>query len=180
VSTAPCPVCGFDGRRVSPSDAAVALRSYPRRFREVLKAIEEDDRPDDVLHRRPRSGGVSAMEHAAWVAAAVAAATEALRLVLIQDAPAITLPAVEPERGVTGADGSVDEVVARIDAATSALASLIERTPASDWTRTGRVEPEGAPVRALDIVALAVHIGSLHLRATDATINAVARELPEG
>ena len=43
-----CPECGLDYDTVSPEDAAVAVRSFPRRYREAMAGIDED-----VLRRRP-------------------------------------------------------------------------------------------------------------------------------
>ena len=72
-----CAYCGFHDDAVTPSDAAVALRSYPRRYRAVLVRPDNEDRPDDVV-RRPASDGWSALDHAAHVAASLTAAAEAL------------------------------------------------------------------------------------------------------
>src|SRR5437764_7788867 len=95
--TAPCPVCGFDARSVSPADAAVALRSFPRRYGSLLTQPMEDegDRPDDVV-RRPGPSGWSAVAHAHWAGMAFDAVGEALHQVLIHDGPDVSVPAVEP------------------------------------------------------------------------------------
>jgi hypothetical protein len=178
MTSTPCPVCGFDGARLGPKDAAAALRSFPRRFRQILLPVEDDERPDDVLHRRPRTGGLSAIEHALWVATAVTESGEALRLVLIQDQPVVKLPPVEPDRPIEGGVVSAEEAVARIEAAVLPVAARIDDTHGDEWSRQGRLSDGGPTVTALDIAALAVHIGSHHLRATDATISQVAHELP--
>src|SRR5256885_142545 len=43
----------FTAVDVSPSDAVVALRSFPRRYAEVLARPDDDDLPDDPAKRRP-------------------------------------------------------------------------------------------------------------------------------
>src|SRR5439155_2870578 len=42
-----CPECGLDYDTISPPDGAVAVRSFPRRFRERVEAA------GDVLRERP-------------------------------------------------------------------------------------------------------------------------------
>ena len=58
---------GLDVSRLSPSDAVAALRSYPRRFRSLLTSFDEDERPDDLVHRAG-ADGLSAVDHADHVA----------------------------------------------------------------------------------------------------------------
>jgi hypothetical protein len=170
-------VCGFDGRQVSPSDAATALRSFPRRFSAALARPDDEDRPDDVLHRRPMSGGLSAIEHAAWVAAGIAQVGKAFAAVMYLDDPAITLPPLDPEPPV-GADavgGQPDSVVAAIRAASVSLASAIEQAPKDGWNRIGHADDE--PTSALDVVRFAIHLGVHHLRLIEKTIAEVVHDL---
>lgn len=170
-----CPICGFDGTLLSPSDAAVALRSFPRRFRLALAIPDDVDRPDDVIHRRPRSGGLSAMEHAAWVAAALPQADAAFRDVMYRRDPVITLPPIDVEPPVPQADDPPDVVVARIKAESEGLADAIEAAPSDGWARTAR-GPTGE-ISALDAVATAVHLGVHHLRLIERTIAEVVHDL---
>jgi hypothetical protein len=173
-----CPVCGFDGSRLAPRDGAAALRSFPRRYRGVLARPEEEERPDDVLHRRPRGGGLSAIEHVAWATHGITGASEAMRLVLIQDRPVVTVPEIDPSPDAVPDGSEPGEVaLARLEAAVAPPAKLVDNTYGEDWKRTG-VTTDGSPVSALALLAAAVHFGSHHLRATDRTINQVARELP--
>jgi hypothetical protein len=171
-----CPICGYDGTQLSPSDAAVALRSFPRRFRRALARPDEDeDRPDDVLHRRPKGGGLSAIEHAAAVAAGLARADEAFRDVMYRRDPDITLPPVDVEPPVEAVQDPPDVVVDRIKAAAEGLADAIESAPGDGWARTGR-SPDG-PVTALDVVRTGVHIGVHHLHLIERTITEVVHDL---
>lgn len=170
-----CPVCGFDGSQVSPSDAATALRSFPRRFAAVLAGPFDEDRPADVLHRRPAAGGLSAIEHAGWVAAGIPQATEAFAAVMYQDDPAIALPALDPAAAVGADELAPAAVVAAIKVAGDALAGAIEQAPKDGWNRTGHARTE--PITALEVVRFAVHLGVHHLRLTERTIDAVVHEL---
>ncbi len=51
-------------RSLTPADAAVAVRSFPRRFRAVFARPDDDERfePDEVA-RRPGPEGTTAVEH---------------------------------------------------------------------------------------------------------------------
>jgi hypothetical protein len=164
---------GIDDSQVSPSDAAVTLRSLPRRFGVALALPEEEQRPDDVVHRRPASGGLSAIEHAAYTAAALPQLADALRLVLTRDNPDLTVPPLEAEPP-SGASGSVDEVINRLAGAAESLAKDISNVSGPEWTRTGRVD--GQSVTALDLVRGAVQLAIFHLRAAERTVSEVVRE----
>ena len=190
-----CPDCGFDPSRVSPSDAAVAARSFPRRFRALL--VRPDDEDPAVVHRRPAGGGPSAAGHALAAAAGMAAAAGALGRVLTADDPTVDLgpgpptaadePAPEvdlspgpppaadepvlevvPDRvAAAAADEPVLEVVLdRVAAAAGVLAAAVEATSASEWARPGRL-PGGEEVTALGVARAGVHAGAHHLRAAE-------------
>lgn len=48
---------------LSPADAAVALRSFPRRFRAMLQPPRDDRFDPDEVARRPGSTGWTAVQH---------------------------------------------------------------------------------------------------------------------
>ena len=148
---------GLDLSRLAPEDAVAALRSYPRRFREVLTSVDPNDLPAE------------AREHADHVARSVALLGEALRQVLLQDDPAL-LPAVADDSARLWAfDGSssVDDVVAFITMECNAMADLVAETPSDVWTRAGPIAGSGQEMTALDIVREAVRTGADHLRAAE-------------
>jgi hypothetical protein len=166
----------FDTSQVSPSDAATTLRSFARRFRAALRPPDDSDegRTDDALHRRPADGGLSAIEHAAWTATAIAQVNEAFRRVMIEDDPLIDLPPIDVSPPVDGDSDSVDAVVARIEAAGEQLASAITNVHGTEWTRTARVGDR--QITALEVVRHAVRLGVEHLRAAELTVAQVVRE----
>jgi hypothetical protein len=155
-------VCGFDPRTVSPADAAVAVRSYPRRFRALLVGPDGDEEPtpEDLVLRRPPGGGWSALEHAAWVAEVMALAAEALERIRLQDHPSVTVEPPAPAATELGA------VLGRMEEEAERLAQSIGRVDAHDWKRVGRLA-EGGEASALDVARHAVHQGSHHLRETE-------------
>ena len=159
-----CRECGFDPSTLSPSDAAVAARSFPRRYRALL--VRPDDRDPDIVHRRPAGGGLSAAGHALAAAAGMDAAANALGRVRIGDSPT-----VDPDPGPPppGDDLPLQLVLDRVAAAAGVLAAAVEGTRGSEWARPGRL-PTGEDVTALDLARTGVHAGAHHLRAAERTI----------
>lgn len=152
---------GLDLSRLGPGDAAAALRSYPRRFREALTSVD----PEDLPHE--------ASEHADHVARAMALLGEALRQVLVQDHPTL-LPAVADDSARHWAfDGSssVDDVLAFLAMECDALAEVIADVASDAWTRTGIVAASGQEMSALDIVREAVRTGAEHLQAAERAVS---------
>ena len=154
-----------------------ALRSYPRRFRALLTTFDDDERPDDLVHRAGPDGR-SAVDHADHVARSIAILGQALHEVLVQDEPTL-LPAVADDSArVWQMAASPDSVEAVLDFVTTecdAMAAEIERTPSDAWTRTGVVAGSGQTITALDIVREAVRTGADHLRAAERAIQAAKR-----
>jgi hypothetical protein len=151
----------LDLSKLSPDDAAVALRSYPRRFRELIASVPPDDLPAEVL------------EHADHVARSVAMLGEALRQVLVQDSPVLH-PAVIDDNGrewAMAASSTPDTVLDFLQVECNAMADVIADTATDAWTRTGSVAGANREVTALDIVREAVRTGSDHLRAAQHVTN---------
>jgi hypothetical protein len=158
----------FDTSQVSPSDAAVTLRSLRRRFAEVFAAAEPAGAPADAIRRRPQDGGLSPVEHAAWTATAVEALHPALRRVALEHDPGLELPPVDVDPPVGGGTLDPQAELARLAAAAEAMATTIADIHGIDWDRSGHTAD--GPVRALDIARLAVRIAVEHLRAAEATV----------
>ncbi len=150
----PCPVCGYDASLLTPPDAVVAVRSYPRRFRELLAEAEE--RSPGAATRVGRSGR-SAVDHAARVATVLAGIDHDLGRVTVSDNPAIDPPVLDGP----GAGGG--DAVADLAAAADALAARMAGVTGDGWRRTG-TDPSGETWTALDLVRRAVHAGAHHLR----------------
>jgi hypothetical protein len=168
---------GLDVSRLSPSDAVAALRSYPRRFRARLTSFDEDERPDDLVHRAGPDG-LSAVDHADHVARSIAILGEALRQVLVHDHPTLP-PAVADDSArewqMAAQPSAVDAVLDFLAVECNALADAVERTPTDAWTRTGTVAGSGQEISALDIVREAVRTGAEHLHAAERAIEAAKR-----
>jgi hypothetical protein len=147
--SAPCPTCGFDADSLSPPDAVVALRSLSRRFREAAEAGRQSP---DGAEAVPAEDVLRA---ASVAAATIAEVGEQLRLVLVEDTPALPDPSgPTPGDPATAAD--------RLTAAATSLADLAAAQPATAWQRTGR--RGSVTVSAADLLREAVHAGIHQLR----------------
>jgi len=147
----------LDVSRLSPEDVVAALRSYPRRFRELLTSVDEHDVPSEAI------------EHADHVARSLALLGEALRQVLVQDEPTL-MPAVVDDSAREWAHpgaSSVEDVLAFLTMEASALADAVADVSSDAWTRHGIVAGSQASMSALDVAREAVRTGADHLRAAE-------------
>lgn len=158
-----CAQCGFDAGTVSVSDAVVALRTFPRRWRAAM-AVPEDE-PDDVLRRRPAPDVWSALEYAAHTRDSIAVNGWAMAKALTEDHPVLEWPggddAAIPASDAPDAPTALDELSANCER----VAARAERTDAGDWHRP--VTVRGGRDEELDAIWFlhhAVHEGSHHLR----------------
>ncbi|MBW8825745.1 MAG: DinB family protein [Acidobacteria bacterium] len=147
-----CPECGLDYDTISPADAAVAIRSFPRRYREVMTAVDED-----VLAQRPAPEVWSAVEYASHVAQLYGPMADAQRQIRIEDHPQIRWERLPDPPVLPSA-----EVLADLGAKAEVLAAEIDATRGDDWQREGTL-PWGDR-DALTMARNAVHEGSHHLR----------------
>ena len=165
-----CPVCGFDGSTVSPSDAAAALRSYPRRYRAVLIRPSNEEADDPVVRRG--SDGWSALDHATWAANAIHGLQQQVEQVLVHDDADVNPPPIDPATPLRTDSASPAETLGRLTTVTDALADEVDRTKGDQWSRTG-ITPARDRITALDLVRHAVHEGIHHLRAADRVLQEV-------
>lgn len=164
-----CPECGFDAATVSPSDAAVAARSYPRRYRAVLVRPDEEDA--EIVRRRPGPGEPSAVEHAFSAASRLRAAADALSRVRAHDDAEVDLDGPRP--GGAAPAPTSEAVLGLVTSAAEALAAAIDAARGDEWRRSGRlVDGDGREVSALDVARQGVHAGVHHLRAAERAVAA--------
>ena len=172
-------MAGVDVSKLSPSDCAAALRSYPRRFRGIVAPVGDDERPDDVLHRAGPDGR-SALDHVDHTARSVALLAQALHQVLVQDEPVLLAAVLDDgarEWAASGASSSADTVLDFLTLECEGLASSIDRVGSGEWTRTGSLAGSGAPVTAIAIAREAVRTGADHLRAAEKAAEAARRNI---
>ncbi len=165
-----CPECGLVYDSIAPRDAIQALRSFPRRYREVIGPFVDDD---EVLRRRPDPSTWSALEYTGHVADLLQEMTPQLVLVVQRDEPHITDPIDPDER--TSLQGYNDMEPAHVlewltRSATNAADTCAGFTP-DDWSRRAQY-PYGER-ELVDIVRNMVHEGVHHLHDVERVLRAV-------
>jgi hypothetical protein len=159
---------------LSPSDAAVALRSLDRRYRTLFRGHQDDEAPED-LALRPGNEGWSALGHVVAAARAIGACAAALDMVQTQELPVIDRSVLDPNRRAVDPTptGTVDEAISELAWEAEALAERIKRVPAERWGRSGRIADTGEAADSLRIVRAAVEAGVSHLKAAERTLDEV-------
>lgn len=161
---------GLDLSALSPQDAVVALRSYPRRYRALLEPITDDDNLER-LAARPGPDGISAMDHAAETARRLTVAAAALQQIAVSDDPEVPDAAGNAASpvGVPTGPVSLPWVLDQVQAGALAVADAADRYPADAWGRSGTLEG-GGRVTALDVLLEAVRSGAENLRRAEHAI----------
>lgn len=167
---------------LSPSDAAVAVRSFPRRFRGVLARPDDtaDDAGDapqadpDELARRVGPDGRSAADHLLAADGVLALLDRALEQVRSDDDPVLH-PAVANLRDTWWEDEHtrLPALLDQLEQTAERCADRIDAIPTDDWGRQARVADADATVGVLDVVCEAVDVVAGHLRSAERTIAAV-------
>lgn len=165
-------MCGLDYDTVSPQDAVVAVRSFPRRYRGLLATPGPTDAPDAVFRRRPDATTWSALEYTAHVADRLDHLGPSVRRIVYEDHPSIDAFDGD-DRAVEHGYNALDrtEVLGWLDIACAELASVLEEVPAGDWTRPGIVA--GVERDTIGLARDGVHEGSHHLRDVQRVLAAV-------
>ena len=165
-----CRQCGLEYDSLAPQDAIQALRSFPRRYREVIGPFIDDD---EVLRRRPNPDTWSALEYTAHVADILEAMTPQLVEVVQKDNPKLEDPLDQDQQAI---DRSYNEMEPRavLDwlqrSVTTAVDTCAGLTP-DDWSRAAQY-PYGER-ELIDIVRNIVHEGVHHLRDVENVLRAV-------
>jgi hypothetical protein len=159
-----CPECGLDYDTISPQDAKVAIRSFPRRYRAALAAAMEDDADAGLIRRRPEPRVWSALEYAAHVADIFDAMAGIVCEMRSKQHPSLDMFDAD-ERAASAGYASQDpgDVLDRLAANAERLASEVDAAGPDDWSGRTAIFPWGDR-DLLTMVRNAVHEGSHHLR----------------
>lgn len=154
-----------------PRDAAVALRSLPRRFRGLFAGLGEDESPD-ALARRAGADGTSVIGHLVAASAVVGGTHRALDQVLTADDPLL-----DPVRDETppAPSGELEERLSEVGWETDALAERVERTSAGEWGRRARVGSDADVVSAADLLWRGVDAAVGHLKSAERVLEEARR-----
>ena len=163
---------------MSGQDAAVAVRSFPRRYRALLVTPGSQDGPDVVFRRRPDPSTWSALEYTAHVADRLDHLGPAILRITRENSPTMAF-FDNDERAAAQAYNTLErtEVLGWLDLACAELASVLDDVVPDDWLRTGIVA--GVEKDALTLARAGVHEGAHHLRDVQHVLAAV-RGRPAG
>jgi S-DNA-T family DNA segregation ATPase FtsK/SpoIIIE len=155
-----CPQCGLDYDSISKADAAVAARSFPRRFAEQLHRAEDDE---SLLRRQPEPGVWSPLEYTAHVRDMFDLMADTVSRMRREDKPSIAFP--DPDERAARErynDQPVHDVLAGLEANAARFADVIDSVSVDDLARTA-VFPWGER-DVLTMIRNGVHEGKHHLR----------------
>jgi hypothetical protein len=162
---------------VSPADAAVTLRSLPRRYRAALQPIDDDQVEEWAQRAGPT--GTSALDHLVHAARGITVLHQALRQALNASTPPTVPPAVldEAARDFDTTHGtSVDDELELLADEAEAMATTITDAPGSAWTKTATVAGGGGEVTTLQIAQEAVRTGVGQLKAAQQAFDHARRD----
>jgi hypothetical protein len=165
-----CPECGLDYDTILPHDAVVAVRSFPRRYAELLPPRDDDEKPDGVIRRRPEPKVWSALEYTAHVVDVFDELAGDVKKITTQDHPTIT-GGMDPDQLAIDAKYNEQDrsaVLDRLKVAAENMAKTIENVPNDAWSKTGTYS--FGDREALDMARNAVHEGYHHLRDTQSVL----------
>jgi hypothetical protein len=166
-------VSDLDVSRLAPSDAAVALRSFPRRYRAAIQPVKDDDDVEELAHRVGPDGR-SAIQILSDVTRTLVVLADALRQITVNDTPVVHAAVVDPALRHWDAPPPerLDDALVIFDDEATSLADAVDRVPVDAWTRSGSVAGGGS-VTALTVVRDAVRDGRQGLEEIVRTLAAV-------
>ncbi|HEX8771073.1 MAG TPA: DinB family protein [Acidimicrobiales bacterium] len=156
-----CDECGFEYKSVQAGDAAVALRSFPKRYRAPLTRLLPGE-DVSLLRTRAEPTVWSALEYAAHVRDVFGAYGNRIQRTLVEDRPvfdAIAPDEMAAERRYNEQDPEV--VAGELAATAETLAAILDAVPDEGWDRVGFARGEERSV--LYTARRAVHEGHHHL-----------------
>lgn len=156
-------------RNLSPADAAVAVRSFSRRFRSLLARPDDEERLDpDEIARRPGPEGVTAVEHLLAADGVLGLLDRGLQQALgagggTLDAGLGSLDAASwPDDGTP-----VSALLDRLEATAIATAARIESVATDRWGDTVTIAGGASERSLLHLVQDVVAAAADHLRRTE-------------
>lgn len=150
---------------LSPRDASVALRSFPRRYRE---AFTIGDRLDDEHAGRSGSSGQTPFDLTVNTVRTLSLLERALEQIQHTDNPVLHAAIMNPAAREfdPGAHGPLTDVLAELDTLSPAFADRVDRIHGDEWNRTAALTG-GRGTTALDVLREAVRTASDNLRKVD-------------
>ena len=161
-----------DPSSIAPNDAAIALRSFPRRYRALLGPVADPVVEAQALQIGPE--GVSAVDLAADTVRTWLIQREALRQTQVHDFPLFHPAVLDPaERNWhTAVVDSCDSVLEQLTDLAGEFADDTGSVHGDQWYRSGTIAGGGSAT-ALQILDAAVSVGADNLRRIERTLAAV-------
>jgi hypothetical protein len=161
--------------RLSAVDVAIALRSFPRRYRtRIAEASALHATSPDELMVRTAPDGTNGTSHLCDVVSTLTLVERALDQVLHSDDPAlhpaVMDPAVrdwDPPMGT-----SIETMLEMLDQQCDDLANQVDAVHTPDWSRPGHLA-DGESLTAIDLAHEAVRVGSTNLAALQRTLSSL-------
>jgi transposase-like protein len=165
----------YDLSSLSPADGAAALRSYPRRYRAALRAVEDDESVEE-LARRYDDDGDCALDLASDTVRSWMIQAEALRQIDHGSNPVVHPGVVDATQRhwETSTEQSLAEVLDQLEDQALAFADQADRIRGAAWTRTATLADAGT-VTALDVLRAAVRTGRDNLDGAEKALAAARR-----
>lgn len=152
----------IDLSSMQPGDAAAALRSFPRRFRDAARtaAADLDGEPDkseiEEMAARPGPDGWSGADVVAAAADRLTTAHDALARALVTDAAPVPAALTRPPVAVpAGGASGLAEALGRLESIASRLAEVVDDAAPERWTAEVPVD-DGGSTTPLDLLRSSV------------------------
>lgn len=151
-------------------DAAVALRSLPRRFRAVVAGPADDDTWDRLVRTTAGPRERSALGWVRHTTAAVTALGTAVAVLPMTARPDLPLKSIAMRPSEPAPDDTVDALLGELAEVAERAATAIEGRQPSDFDRPCNVD--GTDVAARDLVSRIVRLAVAHLDDASRAIDA--------
>jgi hypothetical protein len=154
----------LDYDTILPPDAVVAVRSYPRRYAELMPPRDDDEKPDGVIRRRPAPDVWSALEYAAHVVDVFDDLADIVKKIASGKYTTLDHGLDPDQAAVDSRYNQMDreDVLTRLKASAENMAKVIANVPNDAWRRSATFS--FGERDALIMARNAVHEGYHHLR----------------
>jgi hypothetical protein len=167
-----CPECAIDYDTLAPGDLAVAVRSYPRRFRALLTTFDEQEDEDALIRRKPDPATWSALAYTVHIADVLAWHADAVRRMLDVDDATVDWPSKDEAAWETTANAEdPGDALDRVGREAERLAAALDDVHGDAWSREADF-PWGRR-DLLTTARNAVHEGHHHLRDVERVLRSV-------
>ena len=161
-------------RALTPDDAVVAIRSFPRRFRGVLARPDDDRYDPEEVSRRVGPDGHAAADHLVAADGVLSLLERAIEQARGEDDPEVDAAFRDLASAPTADDtAAVADLLDRFEGTASHAADRVDGVPSDDWGRKVRVAGDDVSLGLLELAQDAVGAVADHLRAAQRTIDAV-------